>query len=126
MVLKFKIQKLFAAEMPFYFTILRDPMAWDYTNASQLFLNGKETEDFVTSDDSKSDIQLKDQIHLNNTMMCDFRLRSDQSVNISTIKQKIKGWLHTLNMSFFNTRRRCFLTFHDFLYFQKLRPHLDW
>ena len=44
MVLKFKIQKLFAAEIPFYFTILRDPvdvfiMAWDYTNASQLFLN---------------------------------------------------------------------------------------
>ena len=51
MVLKFKIQKLFAAEMPFYFTILRDPVAWDYTNASQLFLNGKEIEDFVTSDD---------------------------------------------------------------------------
>ena len=96
MVLKFKIQKLFAPEIPFYFTILRDPLdvfitAWDYTNASQLFLNGKEIEDFVTSDDSKSDIQLKDQIHLNKTMMCDFGLRSDQSVNISTIKQKIKG-----------------------------------
>ena len=85
------------------------------------YFNGKEIEDFVTSDDSKSDIQLKDQIHLNNTMMCDFGLRSDQSVNINTIKQKIIGWLHTLNTSFFNTRRRCFLTFHDFLYFQKLR-----
>ena len=51
MVLKFKIQKF----IPFYFKILRYPvdvfiMAWDYTNASQLFLNGKEIEDFVTSD----------------------------------------------------------------------------
>ena len=64
---------------------------WDYTNASQLFFNGKEIEDFVMSDDSKPDIQLTDQIHLNNTMMWDFGLRSDQSENISAIKQKIKG-----------------------------------
>ena len=66
--------------------------AWDYTNASQLFFNGKEIEDFVMSDnDSKPDNQLTDQIHLNNTMMWDFGLRSDQSENISAIKQKIKG-----------------------------------
>ena len=65
---------------------------WDYTNASQLFFNGKEIEDFVMSDnDSKPDIQLTDQIHLNNTMMWDFGLRSNQSENISAIKQKIKG-----------------------------------
>ena len=42
MVLNFKIPKLFAPEIPFYFTILRDPVdvfitAWDYINASQLF-----------------------------------------------------------------------------------------
>ena len=75
---------------------MRDPVdvfisAWDYTNASQLFFNGKEIEDFVMSDDSKPDIQLTDQIHLNNTMMWDFGLGSDQSENISAIKQKIKG-----------------------------------
>ena len=46
------------------------------------------------SDDSKPDIQLTDQIHLNNTMMWDFGLRSDQSENISAIKQKIKGQIH--------------------------------
>ena len=76
---------------------MRDPVdvfisAWDYTNASQLFFNGKKIEDFVMSDDdSKPDIQLTDQIHLNNTMIWDFGLRSDQSENISAIKQKIKG-----------------------------------
>ena len=45
----------------------------------------------MSDDDSKPDIQLTDQIHLNNTMMWDFGLRSDQSENISAIERKIKG-----------------------------------
>ena len=50
----------------------------------------------MSDDDSKPDIQLTDQIHLNNTMMWDFGLRSDQSENISAIERKIKGETHTV------------------------------
>ena len=85
---------------------MRDPVdvfisAWDYTNASLLFFNGKNIEDFVMSDDPKPDIKLTDQIHLNNTMMWDFGFGSDQSENISAIERKIKGEMH---MSQFDQR----------------------
>ena len=90
-----EVKKLYAPEIPIYFTILRDPVdvfisAWDYVEASRLFFNGQSLENFVMSDKPKPDQQIG-QIHLNNSMMYDFGFTSEQSENTSAIEQKIKG-----------------------------------
>ena len=63
---------------------------WDYTDASSLFFNNQNIEDFVMSEEPKPDQQIG-QIHLNNTMMWDFGFKSQESDDISAIEQKIKG-----------------------------------
>ena len=90
-----EVKKLYAPEIPIYFTILRDPVdvfisAWDYVEASRLFFNGQSLENFVMSDKPKPDQQIG-QIHLNNSMMYDFGFTSEQSEDTSAIEQKIKG-----------------------------------
>ena len=92
-----EVKKLYATEIPIYFTILRDPVdvfisAWDYVEASRLFFNGQSLENFVMSDKPKPDQQIG-QIHLNNSMMYDFGFTSEQSEDTSAIEQKIKGML---------------------------------
>jgi len=89
-----EVKKLYAPEIPIYFTILRDPVdvfisAWDYVEASRLFFNGQSLENFVMSDKPKPDQQIG-QIHLNNSMMYDFGFTSEQSEDTSAIEQKIK------------------------------------
>ena len=63
---------------------------WDYTDASSLFFNNQNIEDFVMSEEPKPDQQIG-QIHLNNTMMWDFGFKSQESNDVSAIEQKIKG-----------------------------------
>ena len=90
-----EVKKLYAPIVPVYFTILRDPVEvfismWDYTDASSLFFNNQNIEDFVMSEEPKPDQQIG-QIHLNNTMMWDFGFKSQESNDVSAIEQKIKG-----------------------------------
>ena len=104
-----EVKKLYAPEIPIYFTILRDPVdvfisAWDYVEASRLFFNGQSLENFVMSDKPKPDQQIG-QIHLNNSMMYDFGFTSEQSEDTSAIEQKIKGML-----LFYHSEARCFFT----------------
>ena len=105
-----EVKKLYAPEIPIYFTILRDPVdvfisAWDYVEASRLFFNGQSLENFVMSDKPKPDQQIG-QIHLNNSMMYDFGFTSEQSEDTSAIEQKIKGRCYF----FYRSEPRCFFT----------------